>query len=111
MVTHSGLRGSSSNKFGREGEVHPACSAHGSGSSLGGMSRESSERELISPCLLPTENAVSANGKSNDSVERDVLEDQERMQWQEQWREHLKQHEDVEIETDALSLYEILRDM
>ena len=111
MVTHSGLRGSSGNKFGREGEVHPACSAHGSGSSLGGMSGESSERELISPCLRPTENAVSANGKSNDSVERDVLEDQERMQWQEQWREHLKQHEDVEIETDALSLYEILRDM
>ena len=91
MVTHAGLKEGSS-RWVAETDVHPACNAS-SAKSEGAGSR-------ISACLVPKE----------EIKEGDVQMDEEKVQWQEQWREHLRQQEDIEIETDALSLYGILRD-
>ena len=80
----------------REANVHPACANSGEGS-------------LISPCLLPAEHTLDAEGRSNGNGGQGSSS-QERALWKEQYQEHQKQSEDIEIETDALSLYEILRD-
>ena len=94
MVTHAGLRCS---RFMKEAEVHPACST-------------SNKETPISPCLTSAEDFEALNDGRAGRGRTEVIEDQEKAQWQEQWREQLKSYEDVEIETDALSLYEILRD-
>ncbi len=58
-----------------------------------------------------TESDPKPNILTDDVVKMSISaeEDQELTHHRSLWREHLAQHDDVEIETDALSLFEILR--
>ena len=116
MVTHAGLKhnNNNSNRFATEAEVHPASSS---------STRGDAGTLLVSPCLVPVEEPASLDGGGGGGggsggggsvlgggSSSEGMEDQERVLWKEQWRDHLARYEDIEIETDALSLYEILRD-
>ena len=95
MITHDGIRMS---PLGRESVVHPATTITTAKSS-------GSIGDLISPCLIAIDDDTAAGGIDSAGVD-----DQEQIQRREQWREYMKQFDDVEIETDALSLFGILKD-
>jgi hypothetical protein len=122
VVGHTGIR--SIDGISKEAAVHPACATN---LNVG----DEPASGLLSPCLLPDSREMSTNegdtyGRNGDvangiqvltiNVDNASGEpnatDEETEHLRQRYIEHLKQFEDagVEMETDALSLWEILRD-